>query len=269
MPMKKNNRLITILCILYLIAAAYVSSLVYAEQLAYTPPQVCFKDISALQARTDAVFTSAECSEITCQTGLGRAAIEDIGNMRELEKYHKNYFTKPDYRRIFHTPFFCEEYVEKPTVTLAPLEDGDVLVTSSPHIFTWRSGHAAIVTDASSSTTLEATVIGQPSGFCGAEKWRHYPNFKILRLKGVPLETRRLAAQNAKAFFNDIPYNLLAGIYPMKYSEPDKLKSTQCAHLVWLAYASVGYDIDSDGGLIVTPENIANSDLFEIVQTYG
>ena len=55
----------------------------------------------------------------------------------------------------------------------------------------------------------------------------------------------------------------------MKYSSIDSVRGTQCAHLVWLAYAAYGYDIDSNGGLIVTPKDIAESELFEVVQIYG
>ena len=64
----------------------------------------------------------------------------------------------------------------------------------------------------------------------------------------------------------DIPYGLLTGI-PNK--EPDTIKKTQCSHLVWYPYKHFGYDIDSDGSWLVTPKDIANSDLFEVVQVYG
>ena len=57
-------------------------------------------------------------------------------------------------------------------------------------------------------------------------------------------------------------------------AEPDPLtvqtvSGTQCAHLIWLAYAQFGYDLDSDGGWIVTPKDLANSPLLEVVQVYG
>lgn len=47
------------------------------------------------------------------------------------------------------------------------------------------------------------------------------------------------------------------------------LTGTQCAHLVWFAYYRFGYDLDSDGGCIVTPENLYHSDLLELIQVYG
>ncbi|MCI8790350.1 MAG: hypothetical protein HFH92_14885 [Lachnospiraceae bacterium] len=44
---------------------------------------------------------------------------------------------------------------------------------------------------------------------------------------------------------------------------------TQCAHLVWYAYRNFGYDLDSDGGFVVTPDDLYHSDLLELVQIYG
>lgn len=47
------------------------------------------------------------------------------------------------------------------------------------------------------------------------------------------------------------------------------LSGTQCAHLVWYAYKQVGIDLDSDGGIFVTPYDILNSPYLEVVQSYG
>jgi hypothetical protein len=38
---------------------------------------------------------------------------------------------------------------------------------------------------------------------------------------------------------------------------------------VWYAWQVFGYDLDSDGGRLVTVEDIWESDLLEIVQVYG
>lgn len=47
------------------------------------------------------------------------------------------------------------------------------------------------------------------------------------------------------------------------------LTGTQCAHLVWYAYRNFGYDLDGDGGFVVTPDDLYHSDLLELVQIYG
>ena len=38
---------------------------------------------------------------------------------------------------------------------------------------------------------------------------------------------------------------------------------------MWYAYNAFGVDLDSNGGLVVTPRNIANSPLVEVVQVFG
>jgi uncharacterized protein YycO len=68
---------------------------------------------------------------------------------------------------------------------------------------------------------------------------------------------------------NNIPYDLVTGIFNSKFKEPGEIDGTQCAHLVWEAFKLYGYDLDSDGGGLVTPNDIANSPLLEVVQVYG
>ena len=52
-------------------------------------------------------------------------------------------------------------------------------------------------------------------------------------------------------------------------SSENPLQGTHCAHLVWYAYKQFGYDLDSDGGRIVTPRDLYESPMLEIVQIYG
>ncbi len=49
----------------------------------------------------------------------------------------------------------------------------------------------------------------------------------------------------------------------------EKSKGTQCAHLIWSCYRALGYDLDSDGGRIVTPRDLMESPLLQVVQIYG
>ena len=58
------------------------------------------------------------------------------------------------------------------------------------------------------------------------------------------------------------------GILSFQYNE-DSFTRTQCAHLVWYAYRHFGVDLDSNGGLVVTPPEMANSPYVEVVQIYG
>lgn len=56
---------------------------------------------------------------------------------------------------------------------------------------------------------------------------------------------------------------------PGDAAEPQPVGGTQCAHLIWRAYAQFGYDLDSNGGWIVTPKDLANCPDLEVVQVYG
>ncbi|MEE1303246.1 MAG: hypothetical protein UHD64_10725, partial [Bacteroidales bacterium] len=98
----------------------------------------------------------------------------------------------------------------------------------------------------------------------------------------------------AKQNLIDIPYQLHAGIWSklsnilgLKHAEIQKgqvrdmcegklteiseaaLSGTHCAHVIWYAYQQVGIDLDSDGGIFVTPYDIQNSPYLEVIQSYG
>ena len=155
-------------------------------------------------------------------------------------------------------------------------QDGDILVTFSGHVFGWRSGHAALVVNALEGKTLEAVTYGCNSSVRSVEHWREYPCFALLRLKGITGGQQAQIAEYALEDFVDVPYSLFAfagseGEVPkaMGVSEDAVPASTQCAHLVWAVYRHFGYDLDSDGGAVVTPGDIFRSDLLEVVQVYG
>ena len=64
-----------------------------------------------------------------------------------------------------------------------------------------------------------------------------------------------------------IPYRLTTGILSKKYKKT--LTQSQCAHFVWYAYKKFGIDLDSNGGGLVKPQDIALSDKVDVVQVYG
>jgi hypothetical protein len=77
-------------------------------------------------------------------------------------------------------------------------------------------------------------------------------------------------ADYAKETLYDIPYHLSAGFIGEK--APDATEpyfGMQCAYLVWYAWNHFGYDLDSDGGRLVTSADLLHSDLLEVVQVYG
>lgn len=152
--------------------------------------------------------------------------------------------------------------------TIPYVEDGDILITFNSHVFGWRNGHAAIVVDAEKRLTMEARVLGSNSAILSLDHWEKYPSFVILRLKNADKETRAQIAEYARSEMADMPYRLTAGWGEWMYPE-SLAKGTHCAHLVWQAYEEYGYNLDSDGGKLVTPHDLYESPLLEFVQVYG
>lgn len=189
---------------------------------------------------------------------------------------------------------------------LVDICDGDILVTKNSRFFGWRNGHAALVVDAEKGLLLEAIMLGADTKISNIEKWSKYPSFQVLRLKeeyaqgglqgkdvsnpevkedkdiieqSVPQKVAKYARNNLL----DIPYSLTAELAEKIWKKDsarvyakngmgentDRLAGTHCAHIVWYAYKQFGIDLDSDGGLFVTPEDIRNSEYLEVIQTYG
>ena len=88
----------------------------------------------------------------------------------------------------------------------------------------------------------------------------------VLRPK-VDKDTRDDVADFVKDELMGVNYAFTVGIFSDK--NPSKLKKTQCAHLIWYAYKQFGIDLDSNGGKIVKPQDMANSPYVEVVQIFG
>ena len=230
-------------------------------------------------------ITEEEYKELFLQTGLGRPSIESMiesndNVVEELKKYQNNFFAENNYKSNRITIITVEEQSVdgEGKITgkfdIQGLEDGDILISLSTHSLGWRHGHAAIVVDSEQGTTLESLVLGKDSEYQNYKKWEEYPTFIQLRIKedvleqvgGDRQEVEKRLKDTADSKLNGVPYGLFAGI-PVKYTE--NISDTHCAHLVWYAYAELGIDIDSDKGIFVTPYDMANSDLLEVVQIYG
>lgn len=235
------------------------------------------------------VFTDAEYDFLYHQTGLCRKSIDLVlqrqDGPEELVDLQSVFFDEPNFICIRENLISHREQTTDSngnvvrTTELIGLEDGDIIITKSSHVLGWRNGHAALVVDAKNRKTLEAIVIGQNSGIRRFKKWEKYPNVLVLRLAGVSAEERSEAARWARKHMLNVPYRLTAGFFGTKAevmenhsgmkTEDTSITGTQCAHLIWRAYAQLGYDLDSNGGWIVTPKQLANSPLLEVVQVYG
>ncbi len=215
------------------------------------------------------------------QTGLCEKTVlillsENRGG--ELLRLQEIYFAPPETESFQTTPLTVSEWLvgEDGSICkgmpLVDIRDGDILITKNSRFLGWRNGHVGLVVDAEKGLVLEALTLGSPSKICRIDKWEKYPSYQVLRLREEYNQDNLVEDMVIYAEENlvDIPYHLLADV--LKSSKVDELAiptGTHCAHLVWYAYGQFGIDLDSDGGFIVTPEDIRNSPYLEVVQSYG
>lgn len=221
-------------------------------------------------------FSAEDYQILMEQTGLGRAAVDELkageAFSERVRAFQEQYFSPVHYESDSMFPTAREERLvyqdgNEREIELAPLHDGDIILTRATHTMLWRHGHAAIVTDAQNEETLESVVLGEKSSFQTLEKWKSYPSVLVLRAKDA--EVGRQAAKYAKEHLSGIDYSLFVGIKKKDKQNMSQIDSTQCAHLVWQAYRASGIDIDSNGGWLVLPKDIINSKELDIVQIFG
>lgn len=153
-------------------------------------------------------------------------------------------------------------------IVLVDLRPGDILLTFSTHSVGWRHGHAGLVLDETS--VLESVSIGEVSAIVSPTHWSTYSNFVVLRVKGSDEALQKEVAAYAREQLVGVSYRLLSGwIGEKALSTDDPWFGAHCSYLIWYAWNQFGYDLDSDGGRLVTCDDILNSDLLEVVQVYG
>ena len=204
------------------------------------------------------------------QTGLTKLGVDGLvseGKTERIYEIQSDFFGDNEFEKETFGPFLCwEKRKSDKEVARAELENGDIIVSSSTHFSCFRFGHAAIVIDAEKGIVAESAGYDSPS-FVDPCDFFDRPSFMILRLK-ADKETRQKIADYAKETLVGVDYSIFCGIFTKKYEEGKPTKS-QCAHLVWYAFKHFGIDIDSNGGAIVLPKDIANSDELELVQNFG
>lgn len=280
----KYNRFVKILSIVLIVLAVFeVVNFILSEftdQKAYANAVAVSDEIwqnTENKLTNGDMLTSEDYQLIFSQTGLGRSAVEYLvenDNVQAIEEYRQYYLQDKEYSCVREGIFACHEFVtnengdELQNPGLANLENGDIIVTLSIHSLGWRHGHAAIVTDAENGITAQAVMIGEKSDFGTIDEWDEFPLVAVLRLKDVDETTQNEIAQFASEKLIGINYALSAGVIGGKDFDSTPF-TTHCAHFVWYAYMHMGIDIDSDGGMVVTPKEILHSDKLEVVQVYG
>ncbi len=233
-------------------------------------------DLSPLIAKAE--WTDEDYETIYRQTGLTKAGADSVSRSR-LPLFQESFFFEGEVYHAYTTPITPHDKLRDPqtgkdfTAPIVPLEAGDILVSSSTHLFGWRHGHAALVTNGPSGSLLQSIAIGVDSRISvGGTAWfQKSSNFMVLRLKDADAATRAKIASDAENALTGLSYNVFVGFFLPKDQCKDGRTptSTHCAHLVWQSFLNAGYDLDPTGGPLVTPDDIAASPLLEVVQVYG
>ncbi len=252
----------------------------FAHRRPYFTPGYAMVDLSPLLEQP--ALTREDYDTLFLQTGLGASAVDALLGLGEagqaqIRATQAAFFAPPQNSCESLGLFTREDHSMDGGGNLAygfpmaPLEDGDVLLSFSTHTLGWRHGHAGLVVDAAQGLTLEAVLMGTDSATVDARHWQIYSTFLHLRVRDITPEQQRAVADFALAHLDGIPYHLTSGIFGAdKFPEADSSGfGAQCAYLVWYALMAQGFDTDSDGGRIVTVGDLLGSPLFEVVQVYG
>ena len=214
---------------------------------------------------------------IFLQTGLGQSAVEKLVRQKGFQAVidaQTAFFNPPEAQCQELIGWITREDLYNDMTSggvkrqLVDLQPGDILISLSTHTIGWHHGHAAIVLD--QYTLIESAVLGADSQIASIADWCAYSNYAVLRIKDVTPEQQQEVVEYCRENLAGIPYSLLSGIFGDKAPSPDSEGfGLQCSYLAWYAWYQFGYDLDSDGGRIVTPYDLLHSDQVEIVQIYG
>ncbi len=262
--LKSKTFIITLLVISVLVIRH-----IYNRYNYFDMPKYGYEDVSYTFEKEN--LTDNDYDKIFKMTGLSPKGYNDMlgeGRDNAIKELNRLYFEKSEYEREYiFFPLTAEETMKRNPTPLAPLKNGDILITFSTHTLDWRHGHAAIVTDENKGVILEHMSIGNTSTYGYATKWGRYPNFIVLRHFDSELAKR--ASEYAKENLYGIDYNLFTGFFKKDKSDEIPVSSSHCSHIVWQAYKAQGVDIDANGGIIVTPKDISLSDELSVVQIFG
>lgn len=265
----KSKIIISILTLLINLYCIFIFSNMYNSIYYPTSSKV---DIAPILK--NGVLDQKDYSLLFLQTGLAKQAIDDLisqnNGLNRILSYQDGYYSKKKIYTEKLNPFTKQENLmvnntlKNSSPQIAPLKNGDILLTKSTHTLYWRHGHCGIVVDAKKGITLESLEPGTVSMQQDISKWQTYSTLKVMRLKGVNQKEIDEIAKYAAENLIGVKYNILAS-----KKHDSKLMQENCSQLIWQAFIHFGYDIDSNNGIFVTPEDIAKSNLLDLVQIYG
>lgn len=198
------------------------------------------------------------------KTGVNRALARGTYGKKLIRQIQDDFFAEHTVTNAKFAPYVCTDYIEG-NVANVYYERGDIIITSSTHISSVRIGHAGLLVD--TANVLQANAYGTISRVSSASEFTKRVNFMIFRVNDETADREKVSeiVDYAENNLLNIPYEGLAGIFTKK----DEIYKTQCAHLIWYAFKQYGIDLDSSGGLLVTPYDMAHSPHLELVQVFG
>ncbi len=206
------------------------------------------------------------------QTGIGRSTAQKLiaEDKFDLILEAQEIFFNPPKQKCNNMLSFItkEDRMEDIGVKFLDLQPGDILVSLSTHTLGWRHGHAGLVIDEES--ILESEVIGTQSKINPLYHFTTYSNYAVLRVKDITPQQQEEIVAFAKENLQGVWYSIAAGFVGNKAPSYDSDNfRVQCAYLVWYAWNYMGYDLDFDGGRLVSTYDILHSNKVEIVQVFG
>ncbi|MDE7083476.1 MAG: hypothetical protein K2O89_07235 [Clostridia bacterium] len=224
-----------------------------------------------LDGYLDGEITDEDYEVLYRQTGLTKIGIDRALEKGEtgkklIKKIQADFFEPHTVMNGQVAPYACTDYIET-HISNIYLEDGDIIVTSSTHISSVRIGHAGLVTNGSLEKVLQANAYGTYSRIGNIWDFTDRVNFLILRPDPEKISSGvvKNVVEYAQSSLVGIPYEGLAGVVTNK----NNIERTQCAHIIWYAYKQFGIDLDSNGGSMVVPYDLANSAYLQPVQVFG
>lgn len=258
--------LAVLLTFVALLGYVYLGSVVQRAREIHWTPAYEKEDVSSLLYKAER--SEEDYEKIYEQTGLTKLGVDGLIERKLYARIgiiQENYFATYEKRCRQFAPLTYAEYING-SIEFTSLQDGDIIVSDSIFCSWFRCGHAALVVDSVQGRILCAMEMGKNSDFDWISQFDHFARFMVLRPKASK-ETKAQVVEYAKKNLVDLPYRLTTGIFTAKNAET--LIGTQCAHLVWYAYRQFGVDLDANGGMLVLPQDLANSNEVELVQTFG
>lgn len=262
----KKVIIILILVVILLVRHFYNNS----DNVLLWTPNIEYQDIDSIIEKE--VLTEEDYITIFNQTGISPNSINEIRKSNDISKIkelHTLYFDRQEIEQKYLCfPFTTMEYNVNESTPIVPLKDGDILINFSTSTLDWRHGHSALVIDAENDKTIEHTLVGAQSHMGTVSSWGKQPKFVVLRYEYE--EVINKVVEFAKENLIGVDYDIFVGIDGKKDKSDEKRKyASNCSHIVWQAFKSQDIDIDSNGGVFVTPNDIALSNKLKVVQIMG